>query len=111
MTFENLHARYLDPPEPKVWGDDYKWDEIYMGDRYYEHKGDKVLEEDIEEYLRTVYLTEPPVTNIVTYDWKGNKTDIEANYYKLQGDYVNEDEVDEYLKEVYLVDPVRIAGE
>ncbi len=109
--FETLHTSYLDPPEPKVWGYDYNGFEIYTGDRYYEHKKDKVLEDDIEEYLRMVYLTEPPVTNIVTYDWKGNRTDIEANYYKLQGDYVNEDEVDEYLQDTFLIEPIRIAGE
>lgn len=41
--FETLHANYLDPPEPKVWGYDWKGEEIYVG--------------DIDEYLKEAYLT------------------------------------------------------
>lgn len=57
MTFEDLHAHYLDPPEPKVWGYDWQGEEIYVGDEYYDMDGDYVLEEDIEEYLKSTYLT------------------------------------------------------
>lgn len=57
MTFENLHARYLDPPEPKVWGYDYNGNEIYVGDEYYDMDGDYVQADDIEEYLKSTYLT------------------------------------------------------
>lgn len=41
--FETLHANYLDPPEPKVWG--YDW------------KGDYVQADNIEDYLKSTYLT------------------------------------------------------
>ena len=57
MTFENLHAHYLDPPEPKVWGYDWQGEEIYVGDEYYDMDGDYVLVDDIEEYLKSTYLT------------------------------------------------------
>ena len=57
MTFENLHAHYLDPPEPKVWGYDWQGEEIYVGDEYYDMDGDYVLVENIEEYLKSTYLT------------------------------------------------------
>lgn len=57
MTFEDLHAHYLGPPEPKVWGYDWQGEEIYVGDEYYDMDGDYVLEEDIEEYLKSTYLT------------------------------------------------------
>lgn len=56
MTFENLHAQYLDPPEPKVWGYDWQGEEIYVGDEYYDMDGDYVQEGDIEEYLKSIYL-------------------------------------------------------
>ena len=85
--------------------------EIYRGDQYRIIGGDKVLEDDVEEYLRNLYLTEPPVTRIRAYDWKGEKTDEEWNYYLLDGDYVNEDDVDEYLKENYLDSSILTAGE
>ena len=55
--FETLHANYLDPPEPKVWGYDWRGDEIYVGDSYYEIEGDYVCEDDIDEYLKETYLT------------------------------------------------------
>lgn len=55
--FETLHANYLDPPEPKVWGYDWKGEEIYVGDAYYEIEGDYVCEDDIDEYLKEAYLT------------------------------------------------------
>lgn len=57
MTFEDLHAHYLDPPEPKVWGYDWQGEEIYVGDEYYDMDGDYVLVESIEEYLKSTYLT------------------------------------------------------
>ena len=56
MTFEDLHAHYLDPPEPKVWGYDWQGEEIYVGDEYYDMDGDYVQEGDIEEYLKSIYL-------------------------------------------------------
>ena len=56
MTFEDLHAHYLDPPEPKVWGYDWQGEEIYVGDEYYDMNGDYVQEGDIEEYLKSIYL-------------------------------------------------------
>lgn len=55
--FETLHAHYLDPPEPKVWGYDWQGEEIYVGDEYYDMDGDYVLVDDIEEYLKSTYLT------------------------------------------------------
>ena len=57
MNFENLHAHYLDPPEPKVWGYDWQGEEIYVGDEYYDMDGDYVLADNIEEYLKSTYLT------------------------------------------------------
>ena len=57
MTFEDLHAHYLDPSEPKVWGYDWQGEEIYVGDEYYDMDGDYVLVENIEEYLKSTYLT------------------------------------------------------
>lgn len=110
-SFEALHNRYLEPPEDKVYGYDWNGMEIYRGDQYRIIGGDKVLEDDVDEYLRNLYLTEPPVTLIRAYDWKGNKTDEECNYYILGGDYVNEDDVDEYLQDTFLIEPIRIAGE
>lgn len=56
MTFENLHAHYLDPPEPKVWGYDWNGEEIYVGDEYYDMDGDYVQADNIEEYLKSTYL-------------------------------------------------------
>ena len=56
MTFENLHAHYLDPPEPKVWGYDWQGEEIYVGDEYYDMDGDYVQADNIEEYLKSTYL-------------------------------------------------------
>lgn len=59
MTFEDLHAHYLDPPEPKVWGYDWQGEEIYMGDEYYDMDGDYVPVDKIEEYLKEVHLVDP----------------------------------------------------
>ena len=56
-VFETLHAHYLDPPEPKVWGYDWQGEEIYVGDEYYDMDGDYVLVDNIEEYLKSTYLT------------------------------------------------------
>ena len=55
--FETLHAHYLDPPEPKVWGYDWQGEEIYVGNEYYDMDGDYVLVDNIEEYLKSTYLT------------------------------------------------------
>ena len=55
MNFENLHAHYLDPPEPKVWGYDWNGEEI-VGDEYYDMDGDYVQADGIEEYLKSTYL-------------------------------------------------------
>lgn len=51
------HSAYLDPPEPKVWGYDWKGEGIYVGDEYYDMNGDYVCEDDIDEYLKEAYLT------------------------------------------------------
>ena len=56
-SFEALHNRYLEPPEDKVWGYDWRGKEIYCGDAYYEIEGDYVCEDDIDEYLKEAYLT------------------------------------------------------
>ena len=56
-SFEALHNRYLEPPEGKVWGYDWRGQEIYFGDAYYEIEGDYVGEDDIDEYLKEAYLT------------------------------------------------------
>ena len=55
--FETLHANYLDPPEPKVQGYDWQGEEIYVGDEYYDMDGDYVQVDNIEEYLKSTYLT------------------------------------------------------
>lgn len=55
--FETLHANHLEPPEPKVRGYDWKGEEIYVGDEYYDMNGDYVCEDDIDEYLKEAYLT------------------------------------------------------
>lgn len=51
------HSAYLEPPEDKVWGYDWRGQEIYFGDAYYEIEGDYVGEDDIDEYLKEAYLT------------------------------------------------------
>lgn len=55
--FETSHANYLDPPEPKVWEYDWKGEEIYVGDEYYDMDGDYVQADNIEDYLKSTYLT------------------------------------------------------
>lgn len=55
--FETLHANHLEPPEPKVWGYDWKGEEIYVGDEYYDMNGDYVQADNIEDYLKSTYLT------------------------------------------------------
>lgn len=57
--FETLHTHYLDLPEPKVWGYDWQGEEIYVGDEYYDMDGDYVQADNIEEYLKSTYLTTP----------------------------------------------------
>lgn len=56
-NFETLHANYPDPPVPKVWGYDWQGEEIYVGDEYYDIDGDYVQADNIEEYLKSTYLT------------------------------------------------------
>lgn len=50
------HSAYLDPPEPKVLGYDWKGEEIYVGDEYYDMDGDYVQADNIEEYLKSTHL-------------------------------------------------------
>lgn len=56
-TFEQQHNRYLEQDEPQVFGYDWKGDEIYYGERYYEYDGDYVLEDDLEQYAKEVLAT------------------------------------------------------
>lgn len=56
-TFEQLHNHYLEQDEPQVFGYDWKGNEIYYGDRYYECDGDYVLEDDLEQYAKEVLAT------------------------------------------------------
>ena len=56
MTFESMHNRYLEQDEPKVFATDWKGQEIYEGDEYYDCDGEFVPVEDIEEYMNTVFM-------------------------------------------------------
>ena len=56
-TFEQLHNHYLEQDEPQVFGYDWKGDEIYYGERYYEYDGDYILEDDLEEYAKELFGT------------------------------------------------------
>ena len=43
--------------EPQIFAYDWKGDEIYYGDKYYEYDGDYILEDDLEEYAKEVFGT------------------------------------------------------
>ena len=40
-----------------MWGYDWKGEEIYVGDEYYDMDGDYVQADNIEDYLKSTYLT------------------------------------------------------
>lgn len=56
-TFEQLHNHYLEQDEPQIFAYDWKGNEIYYGDKYYEYDGDYILEDDLEEYAKEVFGT------------------------------------------------------
>lgn len=56
-TFEQLHNHYLEQDEPQIFAYDWKGDEIYYGDKYYEYDGDYILEDDLEKYAKEVFGT------------------------------------------------------
>ena len=56
-TFEQQHNRYLEQEEPQVFAYDWKGDEIYYGEHYYEYDGDYILEDDLEEYAKELFGT------------------------------------------------------
>ena len=56
-TFEQLHNHYLEQDEPQIFAYDWKGDEIYYGDKYYEYDGDYILEDDLEEYAKELFGT------------------------------------------------------
>lgn len=55
MAFEQLHNRYLEQDEPKIFGTDWKGNEIYEGDEYYDVDGEFVPVEDVEEYMNEAF--------------------------------------------------------
>ena len=88
--FETLHANYLDPPEPKVWGYDWKGEEIYVGDEYYDMGGDYVCEDDIDEYLKEAYLT----------------TSLKIAGEQMEDVYLNDDLLDSKLQNILYANKV-----
>lgn len=56
MSFESMHNRYLEQDEPKIFGTDWKGNEIYEGDDYYDVDGEFVPVEDIEEYMNEAFI-------------------------------------------------------
>lgn len=56
-TFEQLHNHYLEQDEPQIFAYDWKGNEIYYGDKYYEYDGDYILEDDLAEYAKEVFGT------------------------------------------------------
>lgn len=56
-TFEQLHNHYLEQDEPQIFAYDWKGDEIYYGDKYYEYDGDYILEDDLGEYAKELFGT------------------------------------------------------
>lgn len=123
-TFEQQHNRYLEPDEPEVFAYDWRGDDIYYGDRYYEIEGDYVLEDDLEYYVKKVFAGDLKVPSCPAYkyyyfdydpkyyrdDWRGHEVFYGDNYYIIQGDYVLEDDLEDYAKEV-LAGELMIAGE
>lgn len=63
-TFEQLHNHYLEQDEPQVFAYDWKGDEIYYGERYYEYDGDYILEDDLEEYAKELFGTSLRVAEV-----------------------------------------------
>lgn len=55
MDFEQMHNRYLEEDEPKIFGTDRKGHEIYEGDEYYDCDGEYVPVGDIEEYMNEAF--------------------------------------------------------
>lgn len=51
MTFESMHARYLEQEEAKIFGTDWQGHEIYDGDEYFDIMGELVLVEELEEFI------------------------------------------------------------
>lgn len=120
-TFEQLHNYYLEPPEPKIFTYDWRGDEIYYGDKYYQIDGNFILENDLERYVKeivdkcgglvtTLIPDEGDEALIFTYDWKGNEIYVGDSYYYLNGDCIQETDLEEYAKEV-LAGELMIAGE
>lgn len=89
-SFEALHNRYLEPPEDKVWGYDWRGQEIYYGDAYYEIEGDYVCEDDIDEYLKEAYLT----------------TSLKIAGEQMEDVYLNDDLLDSKLQNVLYANKV-----
>lgn len=122
QTFEQLHNHYLEPPEQKIFAYDWRGDEIYYGDKYYEIDGDFILENNLELYVKEIGdkcgglvntlipddIGDEPL--IFTYDWKGDEIYVGDSYYYLNGDCILEDDLEDYAKEV-LAGELMIAGE
>lgn len=53
MNFEQMHNKYLEPPEARVWGEDWQGNTIYEYEArdYYEVDGTYVSEDDIVEWF------------------------------------------------------------
>lgn len=51
MTFESMHARYLEQEEAKIFETDWQGQEIYDGDEYFDIMGELVLVEELEEFI------------------------------------------------------------
>lgn len=122
-TFEQQHNCYLEPPEPKIFAYDWRGDEIYYGDRYYEYHGDYILEDDLECYVKAELITkygrgvpvyilenEEDEPYLLAYDWRGDEIYSNDSYYYLYGNYILENDLEEYAKEV-LAPVLMTAGE
>lgn len=51
-----LHNQYLEPEDSKSFGTDWKGNDIYDGDEYFDIDGEYVKVEDSEEYLHILYV-------------------------------------------------------
>ena len=51
MSFESMHAHYLEQDEPKIFGTDWQGHEIYEGDEYFDIMGELVPVEELEEFI------------------------------------------------------------
>lgn len=123
QSFEQLHNYYLEPPEAKIFGYDWRGDEIYYGDRYYEYLGNYILEDDLECYVKAELITkygrgipvyifenEEDEPYLLACDWRGDEIYSNDSYYYLYGDYILENDLEEYAKEM-LVSEIRVAEE